>query len=81
VDGGAAANDLLMQLQADFLGVPIVRPEMVESTALGAARLAAQGIGWPAAPADARTVRFEPRLPPADREKVLSRWRDAVAKA
>src|SRR4029079_13909342 len=46
VDGGAAANDLLMQLQADLLGVRIFRPEMVESTALGAAKLAARGIGF-----------------------------------
>ena len=47
VDGGAAANDLLMQIQADLLGVQIVRPEMVESTALGAAKLAALGVGLP----------------------------------
>ena len=47
VDGGAAANDLLMQIQADLLGVQIFRPEMVESTALGAAKLAARGIGLP----------------------------------
>ena len=44
VDGGAAANDLLMQLQADLLGVPVVRPAMLESTALGAAKLAARGV-------------------------------------
>jgi glycerol kinase len=45
VDGGASANDLLMQLQADLLGTAIVRPPMIESTALGAAKLAARGIG------------------------------------
>ncbi len=49
VDGGAAANDLLMQIQADLLGVQIFRPEMVESTALGAAKLAALGVGLLAA--------------------------------
>ena len=49
VDGGAAANDLLMEIQADLLGVQIFRPEMVESTALGAAKLAALGVGLPRA--------------------------------
>jgi glycerol kinase len=51
VDGGAAANDLLLQLQADFMGIPIVRPDMLESTALGAAKLAARGLGLAPAPA------------------------------
>ena len=45
VDGGAAANDLLMQFQADVLGVEIARPELVETTALGAAFLAGLGTG------------------------------------
>jgi len=82
VDGGAAANDLLMQLQADLLGVEIVRPDMVESTALGAGRLAAQGIGIVPRGSDAaHTTVFKPRLPQAEREKVLARWREAVAKA
>lgn len=48
VDGGAAANDLLMQMQADMLGVPVVRPKMLETTTLGAAYLAGLGVGvWP----------------------------------
>jgi glycerol kinase len=88
VDGGAAANDLLMQLQADLLGVPIVRPAMVESTALGAGRLAAGGIGLHIAGNDqgaasdhARTTVFEPRLAPDRRQAVLDRWRTAVARA
>jgi glycerol kinase len=81
VDGGAAANDLLMQLQADLLGVPIVRPEMVESTALGAGRLAAQGMGWAAVSDAGHTRVFEPKLPAAAREGVLARWREAVARA
>ena len=46
VDGGAAANALLMQIQADLLGVDIVRPAMLQTTALGAALLAGLGIGW-----------------------------------
>jgi glycerol kinase len=82
VDGGAAANDLLMQMQADLLGVEIVRPEMVESTALGAGRLAAQAVGIVPPPGGgAHTRVFKPRLGQADREKVLARWREAVAKA
>ena len=82
VDGGAAANDLLMQLQADLLGVEIVRPAMVESTALGAGRLAAQGIGIPTPAGDpGHTTTFKPRMAQAEREKVLVRWREAVAKA
>jgi len=82
VDGGAAANDLLMQLQADLLGVEIVRPEMVESTALGAGRLAAQAVGIVPPPGGAAHTRvFKPRLGQADRERVLARWREAVAKA
>ena len=58
VDGGAAANDLLMQIQADLLGVQIFRPEMVESTALGAAKLAALGIGLPPAEKGSETARM-----------------------
>jgi glycerol kinase len=82
VDGGAAANDLLMQIQADLLGVEIVRPAMVESTALGAGRLAARGIRLPAPASDGgHTTVFEPRMQTDDREKVLARWREAVARA
>jgi glycerol kinase len=82
VDGGAAANDLLMQMQADLLGVEIVRPDMVESTALGAGRLAAQAIGIVPRPGEtAHTTVFKPRLGQAERDKVLVRFREAVAKA
>ncbi|MES1158038.1 MAG: glycerol kinase GlpK [Haliangium ochraceum] len=87
VDGGAAANDLLMQMQADFLGIPIHRPAMLESTALGAAKLAARGVGLnltpPAAeaPPAAGTMVFSPKLDEAARSAHLRRWRDAVAKA
>ena len=66
VDGGAAANDLLMQIEADLLGVQIFRPEMVESTALGAAKLAALGIGLPPAEKGGETARmrmFTPTMP------------------
>jgi glycerol kinase len=81
-DGGAAANDLLMQIQADLLGAPIIRPAMVESTALGAARLAAEAAGLPrpAAPVVREQI-FQPRLPPEDRARALARWKEAVARA
>ena len=82
VDGGAAANDLLMQIQADLLGVQIFRPEMVESTALGAAKLAALGIGLPPAEKGGETTRmrmFTPTMAePSERAEMLARW--AVAR-
>ncbi len=84
VDGGAAANDLLMQLQADFLGVPVLRPAMVESTALGAAKLAARGVGLALRePVDGAAAGrlFTPTMPEATRLACLGRWRTAVAKA
>jgi glycerol kinase len=84
VDGGAAANDLLMQLQADLLGVQIFRPEMVESTALGAAKLAALSVGFPPADAGRATARmriFTPTMPDAVRAALLERWEGAVARA
>jgi glycerol kinase len=84
VDGGAAANDLLMQLQADLLGVQIFRPEMVESTALGAAKLAAVGIGFPPPDAGRATARiriFTPAMPAATRTELRERWAMAVARA
>ena len=86
VDGGAAANDLLMQIQADVLGVPVVRPEMLETTALGAAYMAGLGTGVWSDPQvlvehwrEAR--RFEPALDPARRQEMLARWHRAVERA
>jgi glycerol kinase len=82
VDGGAAANDLLMQIQADLLGTEIIRPAMVESTALGAARLAALGAGLaPGTPPAGKVTVFQPRMAAEDRARALARWREAVAKA
>jgi glycerol kinase len=84
VDGGAAANDLLMQMQADLSGLQIFRPEMVESTALGAAKLAARGVGLPRTDRTGETARvriFNPSLPAAAREEMLGRWHAAVSKA
>jgi glycerol kinase len=84
VDGGASANNLLMQLQADFLGADIVRPAMVESTALGAGRLAALGLGLykdPGLQPDLKVSTFRPRMDLAAREQTLSRWREALTKS
>ncbi len=86
VDGGAAGNDLLMQLQADLLGVPVVRPRVTETTALGAAFLAGLGVGvWPDAATVAATWReerrFEPQLAASDRAASRDRWREAVSRS
>ena len=86
VDGGASRNDLLMQLQADVLGVPVVRPKVSETTALGAAYAAglAQGVWrsldevashWSAG----RT--FEPRWSAEERESGYAAWKRAVGRA
>jgi glycerol kinase len=84
VDGGATANNLLMQIQADLLAADIVRPAQVELTALGAARLAAEGAGLDIDANDATdsdaTV-FHPHMPASERDQILSRWREAIAKA
>jgi glycerol kinase len=85
VDGGAAANDWLMQFQADVLGVPVERPDMVETTALGAAGLAGLALGvWRSTEdflAGRRIARFEPNLDPAERARRLSAWERAVRAA
>ena len=84
VDGGAAANDLLMQTQADLLDAQIFRPEMVESTALGAAKLAALGVGLPPVDKGGETARmriFNPTMPAETRADLLARWADAVGRA
>jgi glycerol kinase len=86
VDGGACNNDLLMQMQADFLGVPVVRPKVTETTALGAAYLAGLATGvWK----DASEIsqqwqidkRFEPRMKNSDRLTKIARWREAVQRS
>jgi glycerol kinase len=86
VDGGMVANDLRMQFQADILGVPVVRPRTLETTALGAAYLAGLTVNlWTSREEVARQWqaerRFEPRLPAATRESLMGRWRQAVARA
>ncbi|MFD1710474.1 glycerol kinase GlpK [Ottowia sp. GY511] len=86
VDGGASRNDLLMQLQADLLGVPVVRPQVTETTALGAAYLAGLAVGvWSGGDAIAAQWavdrRFAPRLPEHARLARIARWREAVARS
>ena len=85
VDGGASQSDLLMQFQADMLGVPVVRPRNHETTALGAAYLAGLAVGyWPDTAALEQQWqidrRFEPEMP-ADQVTLLkAQWREAVAR-
>ena len=83
VDGGAAANDLLMQFQADILGVPVVRPKVLETTALGAAYLAGLYTDvWKSLEEISshwqRDRLFEPRMDPAEAAALLGRWHEAV---
>jgi glycerol kinase len=83
VDGGAARNDLLMQLQADLLGVPVARPQVTETTALGAAYLAGIGVGLWAGQREVAAQwqlerRFEPGIADAERAERSDRWRAAV---
>jgi glycerol kinase len=82
VDGGAAANDWLMQFQADLLGVPVERPALIETTALGAAALAGLALGvWPSLDAFVSTHRhavFIPRAAESGRAERLAQWRRAV---
>ncbi|MGN0784816.1 MAG: FGGY-family carbohydrate kinase, partial [Candidatus Aphodomorpha sp.] len=83
VDGGASANNFLMQFQSDIIGAPVLRPACVETTAMGAAYLAGLAAGfWPSAEALkdnllAPTV-FEPGMSPAERSERLYGWEKAV---
>jgi len=86
VDGGAAVNDLMMQFQADLLGVAVVRPRVTETTALGAAYLAGLAVGFWPGPEALRAkrkddVRFEPRMDATDRASRRARWKRAVERA
>jgi glycerol kinase len=86
VDGGASANNLLMQLQADLLNVPVVRPKIAETTALGAAYLAGLAVGyWKNQAEIARQwqvdARFKPAMSPAARKKMAAGWAKALGRA
>jgi len=86
VDGGAAANDLLMQLQADYLGREILRPKVIETTVAGACFLAGLGAGiWPDAEALRRVWRpervFPSRMASGPRRRRLESWKRAIQRA
>jgi len=86
VDGGASANDLLMQLQADLLNVPVVRPKVAETTALGAAYLAGLAVGFWKNQADIARQwqadkRFKPAMKPAARSRITKGWVRALSRA
>jgi len=86
VDGGAARNDLLMQFQADLLGVPVLRPVNTETTAFGAAALAGLGVGLWQSEAELAALwslerRFEPRMTPAEAGARRARWHQAVKRS
>ena len=83
VDGGAAANDMLMQFQTDLLGVPVIRPRIIETTALGAAYLAGIATGFWSGPEEIRKLRqddqrFEPQMDRAKAAEARKRWKNAV---
>ena len=86
VDGGASQNNLLMQIQSNVLGIPVVRPKNAEATVLGAAYLAGLAVGyWP----NVETIRrqwqrdrtFQPRIDAAARNKVRTLWHKALGRA
>jgi glycerol kinase len=86
VDGGASGNDLLMQIQADVLGIPVERPAVRETTALGAALLAGLATGFYADTAAVEAARrvertFEPAADQAARERLLATWQAAVERS
>jgi glycerol kinase len=86
VDGGAAANDLLMQFQADLLGVPVIRPKILETTALGAAYLAGLAVGYWRDEGDIAANwrvdrRFEPSMSRDHARELTAGWKKAVARA
>ena len=86
VDGGAAANDLLLQVQADVLQLPVVRPKVLETTSLGAAYAAGLAVGYWSSLDDIRSNwledhRFEPRLPAAEARRMRDRWSEGVERS
>ncbi|MCW3033508.1 MAG: glycerol kinase [Solirubrobacteraceae bacterium] len=86
VDGGMTANELLMQFQADVLGVPVVRPAVTETTALGAAFAAGLAVGFWSDRQELRDRwhedrRWEPRMEPDHRDREFAQWRKAVERS
>jgi glycerol kinase len=85
VDGGMVGNELLMQFQADILGIPVVRPVVPETTALGAAYAAGLAVGYWGSLDELRAIwredrRWEPLIDDAERARLLRSWKKAVSK-
>jgi glycerol kinase len=86
VDGGAAVNDLLMQFQADLIGIPVIRPESIETTALGAAYLAGLAVGFWKSTDEIKGQwavdrRFETRVSQQEKDGLITGWEKAVLRA
>ena len=86
VDGGGAGSDFLMQLQADLLGIPVVRPDEIETTARGAAFLAGLSVGLWNSTAEIEALwtedrRFEPAMPDRDQEALFTQWERALERS
>lgn len=86
VDGGASANNFLMQFQSDLLGIPVERPTVMETTAMGAALLAGLGVGWWGSTDDLAGswqigARFDSKMPVSEREDLYSGWMKAVQRS
>ncbi|MDB5282539.1 MAG: glycerol kinase, partial [Bacteroidota bacterium] len=83
VDGGASSNNFLMQFQSDILAVPVDRPKVTETTALGAAYLAGLAVGYYKKPNIVKQWKldqqFKPKMKPLDKEKLYAGWKKAVA--
>jgi len=85
VDGGMVYNQTLMQFQADVLGVPVIRPKVAETTALGAAYAAGLAVGFWANVDDLRAnwgkdAEWDPKMDVAHREKIYKEWKKAVTR-
>jgi glycerol kinase len=86
VDGGMTANTLLMQFQADILGVDVVRPKVAETTALGAAYAAGLAVGFWSGLDEIRDLweeggRWHPNMTPAEQARLHARWQQAVSRS
>jgi glycerol kinase len=86
VDGGASANNFLMQFQSDILGTTVIRPKCIETTALGATYLAGLAVGFYKDQADilqnvAVDRNFEPAMEAARRAELISGWKEAVKRS
>lgn len=86
VDGGASVNKTLMQFQSDILGIPIIRPKITETTALGAAYLAGLAVGFWKSTDELQKkwevdARFEPKMKTSEKERLLEKWNKAVEKS